>query len=88
MVAFATAHTGITVEHEDIEAAPLNGPYDGIRANASLLHLEPEALNRVVKRFKEVLSAEGVLYISFKYGEEAYVKDGRCFYIQTIESVK
>lgn len=88
MVAFATTYTGITVEHADFETATLTSTYDGIWANASLLHLEPEALKRVLKRFKEALSAEGVLYMSFKYGEEAYEKDGRWFYNQTEESVE
>lgn len=88
MVTFATTHAGIPVEHADFETATLTGSYDGIWANASLLHLESEALKRVLMRFKEALSAEGVLYMSFKHGIETYEKDGRWFYNQTAETIE
>mgnify|MGYP001453179416 CR=1 FL=1 len=89
MVDHAATYTGICIEHKTFDAftAPA-GTYDGIWANASLLHLNPEALKRVLRRFKEALSPDGVLYMSFKYGEETYEKDGRWFYNHTEESVE
>lgn len=57
--------------------------FDGIWACASLLHTEKQELPNVLKRLCTALKNGGVLYASFKYGTEEYVKEGRFFSDQT-----
>ena len=61
--------------------------FDGIWACASLLHLEPEELKSVITKFAGFLKPGGVFFMSFKYGTEDYVKDGRYFNCQTEGSI-
>jgi cyclopropane fatty-acyl-phospholipid synthase-like methyltransferase len=51
--------------------------FDGIWACSSLLHLKPEELDTVLKKFTGFLKPGGVFFMSFKYGEKDYEKDGR-----------
>ena len=61
--------------------------FDGIWACASLLHLEPSELTDVLKKFAGFLKPGGIFFMSFKYGTEDYVKDGRYFNCQIEESI-
>ncbi|MGL4862615.1 MAG: class I SAM-dependent methyltransferase [Cetobacterium sp.] len=51
----------------------------GIWACASLLHLSEDEVLETLKRCHKALKKDGVLYASFKYGENNYKKDGRSF---------
>ena len=53
--------------------------YDGIWACASLLHVPHELLPKVSARLIVALVDGGVLYASFKYGEEEREAGGRYF---------
>ena len=53
--------------------------YDGIWACASLLHVPKERMGEVLHRLKRALKDGGILYASFKYGEEEKVVNGRLF---------
>lgn len=53
--------------------------FDGIWACAALLHVTKEKLPEVLHKMKRALKDEGILYASFKYGEEETVKNGRLF---------
>ena len=53
--------------------------YDGIWACASLLHVSKERMGEVLYRLKRALKDGGVLYASFKYGEDEKVVNGRLF---------
>ena len=53
--------------------------YDGIWACASLLHVHKERMGEVLHRLKRALKDGGILYASFKYGEEEKVVNGRLF---------
>jgi SAM-dependent methyltransferase len=61
--------------------------FDGIWACASLLHLKPEELDAVLKKFAGFIKPGGIFFMSFKYGTGNYVKDGRYFNCQTGESI-
>ena len=61
--------------------------FDGIWACASLLHLKPEELDAVLKKFTGYLKPGGIFFMSFKYGETDYVKDGRYFNCHTSETI-
>lgn len=51
----------------------------GIWACASLLHLPYRKLSEVLDHFSSFLISSGVIYCSFKYGNDQVVRDGRCF---------
>lgn len=51
----------------------------GIWACASLLHLTEIEIIEVLKKCFVALKEDGVIYASFKYGDENYEKDGRHF---------
>lgn len=53
--------------------------YDGIWACASLLHVPQERVEEVLHRLKRALNERGILYASFKYGEEEKIVNGRLF---------
>lgn len=61
--------------------------FAGIWACASLLHVRPEELTDVLKKFLGFLKNEGVFFMSFKHGASDYVKDGRYFNCYTTESI-
>lgn len=53
--------------------------YDGIWACASLLHVPKESMGDVLYRLRRALKDGGVLYASFKYGENEKVVNERLF---------
>ncbi|MDH0827526.1 class I SAM-dependent methyltransferase [Acinetobacter johnsonii] len=53
--------------------------YNGVWACASLLHCERDRLAEVVGKLITALRLNGVLYMSFKYGDSDREKDGRQF---------
>lgn len=54
-------------------------PFDGIWACASLLHVPRAHLSTILRRLASFLKPTGVLYASFKYGEQEREKGGRYF---------
>ena len=62
--------------------------YDGIWCCASLLHVPNLELKGVIKRLHKALNHNGVLYMSFKYGIEERVKEGRFFCDQTEQTIQ
>lgn len=71
--------TGIRVKHQSFYELNEVAVYDGIWACASLLHCERHQLNEVFEKMLRALKPEGVIYISFKYGDSDREKDGREF---------
>lgn len=53
--------------------------FNGIWACASLLHVEKKDLKVVFEKIIKSMKAEGVLYISFKYGDYDSERNGRYF---------
>ena len=51
----------------------------GIWACASLLHLPYGKLSEVLVHFSSFLISSGVIYCSFKYGDDQVVRNDRCF---------
>lgn len=62
--------------------------YDGIWACASLLHVPKDRMSEVLCRLKRALKDGGILYASFKYGEEEKVVNGRLFSNYDEESLR
>ena len=79
MVRLASQLLGQPVLHMTFEDLNLPDEYDGIWACASLLHVERTQLPAVIAELAKYLKPGGVFYMSFKYGNEEYWKDGRHF---------
>lgn len=62
--------------------------YDGIWACATLLHVSKGKMAEVMYRLKRALKEGGVLYASFKYGEEEKNVNGRFFNYYTEQSLR
>lgn len=63
--------------------------YDGVWANASLLHLPQNEIEKFILRLSDILKPQGVAYISMKSGiEDGYDDSGRYFTDFTEEKVQ
>lgn len=79
LVEKATALTGIPVRYQSFYDLNDHGIYDGIWACASLLHCERDRLTDVMQSILNALKVNGILYMSFKYGDKDRETDGRKF---------
>ncbi len=71
--------TGLQVEHCTFEEFYSREQFDAIWACASLLHVEKEKLADVIRHLAGYLKKGGIFYMSYKYGDCDYEKDGRHF---------
>ena len=79
LVIKASRLTGIPIKLKSFYEVDDYEAYDGIWACASLLHCERDRLIEVVGKLVNALKQNGVLYMSFKYGDSDREKDGRQF---------
>ena len=79
LAALTSKHAGIPVEIQSFEDFTMPGPFDGIWACASLLHVPAEGLSGALRRLVSVLRPGGVLYVSFKRGTGERAVGGRTF---------
>ncbi|MGL5767191.1 MAG: methyltransferase domain-containing protein [Clostridium chrysemydis] len=79
LAAKASKYIGQQVIVEDMKDLDYKDKFIGIWACASLLHLTEDEVLETIKRCHRALKKDGVLYVSFKYGEKNYEKDGRSF---------
>ena len=85
----ATEYSGIEVQCERIQDWYPKGIYDGIWANASLVHLSIEEIEEFIFRVSNHLNVDGVLYISMKKGiDTGYDSNGRYFTSFSEENVQ
>lgn len=79
MVAAASEYTGQTVFHYRFDTIPWKGEFDGVWACASVLHVEKKQIDDTLHRLVGALKPDGIIYLSFKYGEGEEDRDGRHF---------
>ena len=79
LVKKASRLTGIPVKLKSFYEVDDYEAYDGIWACASLLHCERNRLKEVIGKLVSALKPNGVLYMSFKYGDSDRDQDGRQF---------
>ena len=68
-----------TVQVKSFQQLDCSNQYDGIWCCASLLHVPKVDLPQVFLNLQHALKANGVLYVSFKYGDTERVHNGREF---------
>jgi SAM-dependent methyltransferase len=79
MVRATTQLTGHEARVMKFSALNFENDFDGIWACASLLHVSRRKLGEVLGRFWSALKPDGVLYMSFKYGDSERMEEGRFF---------
>ncbi len=76
-VAMARAYSGCEVWQQDFVALALPAArFDGVFANASLLHVPKQELPRVLGELRDTLVARGVLFCSIPHGPDTEVMSG------------
>ena len=85
----ASDYVGVQVQCAQIQDWHPEGMYDGIWANASLLHLTAEEIEAFILRAETYLSEQGALYLSLKSGIATGADDkGRYFTNMKLEELQ
>lgn len=79
MVAHTKKYIGDRVQLATFESYNTEQTFDGIWALASLLHVDRENIEGIIRKYSSLLNDKGVFFMSFKNREEDYRKDGRFF---------
>ncbi len=74
----------IHIEFKDVE---YTNEFHGIWACASVLHVQESELSNILSIMKKALITNGVIYISFKYGNFSGERNGRYFNDMTEEKL-
>lgn len=75
----ASEFTGIEVKEMLFQELDAMNQYDGIWSCSSILHLPKKELLPVIQKMCEALKDNGIIYISFKYGDFEGERNGRYF---------
>ena len=81
----ASEYIGQKVIIQDMRNLHYQNEFIGIWACASLLHLDEDEIIETLRKIFKSLKRDGIAYISFKYGDKNYEKDGRKFTCFTYE---
>ena len=79
LATFAEQHSGQKVIFGTIQDADFRNEFDGIWCCASLLHVPKDELGDVFQKLAGALKHGGVMYVSFKYGNQEVERNGRFF---------
>ena len=88
MVKAASGLTGLPVAHALFSDYEPKGPYDGIWACSSLLHVPASGLADIISKYARVLAPGGTFYLSFKLGTHDGMRNGRWFTDMTEQSFR
>lgn len=75
----ASELAGIDVKHMYFQELSEVEKYDGIWACSSILHLDHNDLEEVMKKMAFAVKTNGIIYTSFKYGTFSGERNGRYF---------
>lgn len=85
MCKIASESLGQEVENKNYLDIDYKDLFDGVFACASLLHLNNDDLKIVLKKIYDSLKFNGIMYASFKYGNDERYEDGRYFNDMTLD---
>ncbi len=88
MVKLSSQLIGKPTLHLSFEHLDMKDAFDGIWANASLLHLPASMLPQIFGRLCNALKPGGILLMSYKYGDGEGIRSERFFNNQTENSIK
>lgn len=83
----ASEYAGITVKNMLFQELDEKETYDGIWACASILHVKRAELPDIIRKMSAAAKANGIIYLSFKYGDFEGERNGRYFTDMTEESM-
>ncbi len=75
----ASEYIGQKVDCMKFDELSDENKYDGIWACSSLLHVERENLPDVLRKMIKAVKDDGVIYASFKLGDQEIVQDGKYY---------
>ena len=84
----ASEYTGIHVKRILFQELDEVEKYDGIWACASILHVKKTELPDIIRKMSLATKENGIIYISFKYGDYEGERNGRYFTDMTEISMK
>lgn len=70
MVRLATQETGLDVLQLTFQEITFNQEFDGVWANASLLHVPYEETRAIYEKIHKALKPEGLFFACYKYGKD------------------
>lgn len=79
MCNLASVHSGENVLHMTFAEMDFEDVFDGIWANASLLHVPYEEMPEILSKIVRSLKKGGLLYMTLRYGEFEGIKDERYY---------
>ena len=79
MPELASRHIGRRALRMSFDQVRFRERFDGVWASASLLHVPRQSTAKMLERLVIALKVGGVMYASFKYGEEEVVRNGCLF---------
>ena len=79
MCSLASIHIGEDVLNMSFSEMDFNDVFDGVWANASLLHVPSDEIGEIISKITRGLKKDGILYMSFHYGESEGI-DGERYY--------
>jgi SAM-dependent methyltransferase len=80
MCTLASKETGLSVQHLTFQDMPFIGDFEGIWANASLLHVPYGETKEVYEKIHKALAPKGIFYGCYKYGEDYITTPEREFW--------
>lgn len=75
----AEIHIGKEVLNERFHNMVFQEVFDGVWACASLIHVEEENMNLILGKIIDSLTDNGILYMSFQYGDYAGIRNERYY---------
>lgn len=84
----ASEYTGIHVKQMLFQELAEVEKYDGIWACASILHVKKAELLDIIRKMSLATKENGIIYVSFKYGDYEGERNGRYFTDMTEISMK
>lgn len=79
MCSLASVHIGQEVLHMSFSEMDFDDVFDGVWANASLLHVPKSEMEGILSKIIRSLKPEGVLYMTFRYGDFEGAEEERYF---------
>ena len=83
----ASDYAGTKVKHMYFHELDECEKYDGIWACASVLHLKKQELPGIFRKMSKATKKNGIIYLSFKYGNFECERNGRYFTDMTEETM-
>ena len=79
MCNLASIHIGQEVLHMEFQDIDFDQVFDGVWANASLHHVPSNEIDEILEKVVKSLKINGIMYMSFHYGEEEGLQDERYY---------